>query len=205
MTQGEHISYEERLNQISKTKTFLGREFLTWLWYFIDSKLGDSLMVKVKGQTKSIEVSLWVDDKIVLDCNSGMGHRHVMRGGDPSQSLEASIALATGKTVREVKIGMNILGVGDFSAILNASDLSPRSIQLPGDDDLGEKEENAFLPAHQRIKQISLFLAVIDNLFAIFINERISDSWLNDAQNDIKKWIVGRSSKLSTSMKHLVH
>jgi hypothetical protein len=205
MNQEISMSHTEKLNQVAKTKSFLGREFLTWLWCFVDLKSEDSISVNVKGQKRPITVSLWIDDKIVLDSNSGIGHRHVMRGGDPAQSPEASIALATGKTVRELKLGMNIIGVGDFSTNLNSSDLNPRSIQLPGDDNLGEAEENAFLPAQQRIKQISLLLAVIDELFARFVNERISDNWVVGSQNDIKEWIAGRSSNVSTSIKHIIH
>ena len=199
------LSHREKLNQVTRTKSFLGREFLTWLWCYIDENSGESISVNMKGQSKPLFVSIWVDDKIVLDSNSGVGHQHVMRGGDPAQSPEASIALATGKTVRELKIGVNIHGVGDFSTLLNSSDLNPRSIQLPGDDDLGESEESAFLPAHQRIKQISLLLQVIDHLFSKFINSRTSDTWVSSSQNVINEWIASRSTNATNSMNKFIH
>lgn len=199
-----NISHAEKLGQISRTKSFLGREFLTWLWYFIDSNSENTLEIKNTLKNPPLHVTLWVDDKIVLDSNSGSGHQHVMRGGDPSQSPEASVALATGKTVRELKLGVNIHGVGDFSTNLNASDLNPRSIQLPGDDNLGE-EEASFLPAHQRIKQISLLMNVVDFLFKTFIDQRISEKWLDDSQTEIKEWIVNRSAQVKTSMNHIIH
>ena len=199
------ISHAEKLGQISRTKSFLGREFLTWLWYFIDSNSESAIKVTHSNNSTPLHVTLWVDDKIVLDSNSGSGHQHVMRGGDPSQSPEASVALATGKTVRELKLGMNIHGVGDFSTNLNASDQNPRSIQLPGDDNLGDTEDVSFLPAHQRIKQTTLLLNVIDYLFGKFIEERISDKWLDDSQSDIKEWIVSRSAQVTNSMNHIIH
>ena len=87
---------------------------------------------------------------------------------------------------------------------LNASDLNPRSIQLPGDDNLGE-EEVTFLPAHQRIKQISLLMSVVDFLFKTFIEQRISEKWLDDSQTEIKEWIVNRSAQVTTSMNHIIH
>lgn len=204
-TVDQSTNHKEKLTQIIANKSFVGREFLTWLWCFIDEKSDEQLEIYPKGHRLPIIVRLWVDDRIVLDSKVGFGHRHLMRGGDPSSSPEASVALATGKTVVELKVGLNIEGVGDFSLVLNSSELSPRSIQLPGEDDLTKSEENAFLPAAQRIKQTSLLLQTIDHLFSTFINARVSDNWESDSEHGIKEWIADRSQRATNEVKQIIH
>lgn len=202
----EHSNSEslhiDKLIQVARTKTFLGREFLTWLWYYVDTA-PDSVKVPSGQDKRSVNVSFWIDDRILLDSVSG--HQNLMRGGDPAHSPEASIALATGKTVKELKLGFHVKGVGDFSANLNSSDLCPRSVRLPGNDLLGDDEDSSFLPIQQRIKQTALLLSIIDHLFETFLDLRLSSAWINEHQNDMKEWIHARSSNMPSQLKNILH
>src|SRR5262249_10437759 len=107
----------EHLTNLSKAKGFLGREFLTWLWYMAETYEDHLTTSGPSGE--EIAFDIWVDDRLVLEATGGSAssHENVMKGGDPSQSYEAAAALGTGKTVKELKLGINAKGYGEFTAI----------------------------------------------------------------------------------------
>ena len=47
---------------LGRSKSFLGREFLTWLWYLAET-MQERLRLEVSGRT--LEIDLWVDDRLV--------------------------------------------------------------------------------------------------------------------------------------------
>lgn len=182
----EHVDH---LTTISKAKGFLGREFLTWLWYTAETSR-ESLELEADGKMQQFD--LWVDDRVVLEASGSVTQQSVMKGGDPSQTREAAAALSTGKTVRELKIGVNIKGQGEFTAILNAEDLSPRSLKLPSPNGDGSATTGDELPITTRLRQMDLFLALLDALFLRFVETRTSAEWEKSGVDDIRKWIKKR-------------
>lgn len=192
----------EQLASIPKAKAFLGREFLTWLWFFADTSTGEKEFVD-KSTGKKRRFDLWIDDRLVLESGRGLSHEHVLKGGDPSHSQEAGLALATGKTVRELKLGVRIKGLGDFTAILGESDLNPRSLKLPtAEQSEGDEAAEASLPIMQRLRQTESFLAVLDCLFALFIEQRLSDSWESEHLPTIRAWVKKRQAATDAATLH---
>ena len=205
----------ETIHTLAQSKTFLGREFLTWLWYTAETTRepmrvdwggtsaaseGDD-SGRSKKKNRGLEFDVWVDDRLVLDGSAASAHTHVMKGGDPSHSREASVALTTGKTVSEMKIGLNVKGHGEFFALLNGEDLAPRGLKLPvprrddGDDDGASKkrgESEGESPLGLRLRQMAVFLAVLDGLFAKFLAQRTDKSWETEGLADIRAWIRSR-------------
>lgn len=184
-TTPEHVDH---LTTISKAKGFLGREFLTWLWYSAETSR-ESLRLEADG--KKHEFDLWVDDRVVLEASGSVTQQSVMKGGDPSQTREAGAALATGKTVRELKIGLNVKGQGEFTAILSADDLSPRSLKLPNPNGDGASSADE-LPIATRLRHMDLFVALLDALFLSFLAARTADDWEKKGVSDIRSWIKTR-------------
>ncbi|MBQ46594.1 MAG: hypothetical protein CMP10_03750 [Zetaproteobacteria bacterium] len=177
--------HAENLLSLSRAKTFLGREFLTWLWY--QSESGDNLNKiesPVSGETYICD--LWIDDKVTLESSQSTVHSHALRGGNPSQSIEAAAALQSGKTVKSIKIGVNIEGFGEYLTTLNSSDLAPRSLTVPEPEEHEEIDANSLLSF--RINKINAFLDVLDGLFSQFLSKRVNLDWRND-QKLIKGWI----------------
>jgi hypothetical protein len=129
----------ERLQELSQSKQFLNKEFLTWLWYFAEQNQGPieftpKDLLDAPQTKKKSSFYLWIDDKIILESIHRGGQKtlqHSIKGGDPSKSPEAGLALLGGKIVKELKLGMRILPWGDFTATLNGTDLNPRSLTLP--------------------------------------------------------------------------
>ena len=59
--------------------------------------------------------------------------------------IEMDAASRTGiDDVRELKIGLNVKGVGEFTSILNCEDLSPRSLKLPNPNGEGGGAGSAY-------------------------------------------------------------
>ena len=145
----EANTYLDRLLTVCKSKTFLGREFLTWLWFQAEANETPFEITAPSGEKTSFD--LWIDDRVILESSGSKAHVHTLKGGDPSQSLEAAAALKSGKTVSEVKIGISVEGYGEFTCVLNYQDLSPRSIQLP---DVIEEEDlmNSISPLSVRLE-----------------------------------------------------
>ena len=174
----------ENLVKLPQSKTFIGSEFLTWLWYQSEST-SMPMSVKKSGG-KEYEVHVWIDDKVILESPLSQVHTNALKGGTPSQSPEAQIALQTGKSVKQAKIGMDISGHGEFIFTLDSQDLSPRGVKLPeiqGEDD----EKSATIDI--RIAQLEALSHAIDATFAQFINQRTKRDWEEQGLETIKKWI----------------
>lgn len=177
------------LHALTRSKRFLGSEFLTWLWYKIEEN--DELTLFPRGSSAAVRMNLWIDDRIVTSASSGQ--LNLLRGGDPVNSAEAAVALLSGKTVRELKVGFNIHGVGEYRATLNASDLRPKGLVLPSfeqEDD--EESAPAMIPL--RVRQVEFFLRILDGIFALFIDDRTSPDWDNAMTRAINEWITSRSN-----------
>lgn len=192
----EHVDH---LTTISKAKGFLGREFLTWLWYTAETSR-ESLTVKADGKVTSFD--LWVDDRVVLESGGGVSQQNVMKGGDPSQSREAAAALVTGKTVRELKVGLNVKDVGEFTAILHADELSPRSLKLPTIEGATGGPSGDDMPITTRLRQMDIFLHLLDGLFQQFLDARTSEDWEKGGLNDIRQWIKQRQKAGDSATLH---
>jgi hypothetical protein len=179
----------EDISHLGKSKGFLGAEFLTWLWYLIEQN-SEQLIIPLNA-TSPVSVSLWIDDRVVISAVSGQ--HNTLRGGDPANSAEAAVALITGKSIREIKLGMNIHGVGEYRVTLNAVDLRPRGLVLPTPSDIDD-DEKIHISIPMRIKQLELFLRVFDGIFLKFMDERILPKWEKSTIHGIKEWVSNRSN-----------
>jgi len=188
-------SWIEKLQFLSETKQFLNKEFLTWIWYFAEKHTGPIEFspredVELLPTKKPLVFYLWIDDKLVLE-SLQRGHektlQHSLKGGDPSKSPEASVALLGGKIVKELKLGIRIIPLGDFTATLNGTDLNPRSLTIPkATDEIEEKLQDPFL---YRIHAARLFIAALDHIVSIFLAERMKDQYESEVLPHITRWI----------------
>jgi hypothetical protein len=177
---------------MGKSKGFLGREFLTWLW-FQSEKNTEPFPLANPGSDKDYIIDLWIDDRVTLEASSGTVHSHTLKGGDPSQSAEAATALMTGKTPRELKLGVTIQGWGEFICTLSGDTLSPRSVHLPepGEAD-GEAQDTS--PLSFRLHALEALCEVIDGLFALYMDDRTEPERYAGFRSDLRSWIRSRPS-----------
>ncbi len=188
------LSHDDQLSELKKlttAKSFLGREFLTWLWWLSESP-EKSFTIKPSSGGTTYEGELWIEDRIKLQSLVSKNHENAIRGGDPSRSAEAAAALSDGKLAKELKVGIHIKGYGDFITSLTASDLDPRSLQLPSIDDIEDVSLEVENIAAIRMEQVTVFYQVLDGLFLMFLSERTDPSWDKSGLAKLKKWIKER-------------
>lgn len=192
--------YVEQLQAVVRAKGFLGREFLTWLWYLAEAQKEPMTAPSRDGP---VEFDVWIGDRLVLEASTGLSLEHMIKGGDPSQSQEAYTALTNGKSVRELKLGLSIRGYGEYTAVLHCDDLNPRSLKLPQpDDDTAPEGQARDLPIVLRLKQTEAFLACLDGLFAHFLKSRTADGWEDGELKDIRGWIKRRQKAAEPDTLH---
>lgn len=178
-----------KIANLTQAKVFLGREFLTWIWYLAEEQ--SKLEIELPHSDKKFSIELWIDDRILLESSGGTSHENLIKGGSPSHSQEATAALWEGKTVKDLKLGIRIDGIGDFIANLNCTHLVPKTLQLP----VAENEESEIDTLTSRIRNTNLYLNILDGLFLMFVKERTDKRWEDTGAQKIQLWIKNRSKK----------
>ena len=177
-----------KLSNLCNIKAFIGREFLTWLWYLVENS-ADALKVHCAVEKRTYTLDLWIEDYLIFESPSSMAHTQTLRGGTPSQSIEATAALKTGKSLKQMKIGMSIEGLGEFSACLTDNNLFPRGLKFTRVHDEGEQNADNL---SVRLEMIETFLKVLDLLYSDFIAIRTQKNWENHEARKIRFWIGKR-------------
>ncbi|MEW5803247.1 MAG: hypothetical protein AB1847_14210 [bacterium] len=166
--------------RLVQEKKFLGREFLTWLWFQSDSHLG---VITPEG---SQPVELWIDNKITLESEDQENVEKVICHGENSEMLEAREALSQGKKVTQAsfKLSMND---AEWHFTLDDCWLNFRACKTPKvmldkkEDPDGLFFEKAFL--------LQEVIRVVEQLFNQFMKIRISPEWMTEHLPAIQHWI----------------
>jgi hypothetical protein len=111
------------VSRIANTR-FLGREFLTWLWY--RSELQEGLFRL--GEDRTIEV--WFDARLTLEALGDIKEQNVIKSESPTETEEARASLQTGKQVKEARLRV-VYDQKQWTATIKADDLSLHGLKLP--------------------------------------------------------------------------
>ncbi len=178
----------EKFQELSQSKSFLGQEFLTWLWYTVEAKRGEFTLAGLPSRDKQVEI--WIDNKITLESSQSMANKHLLRGGQPGSSPEATTALRCGKYVTEIAIGLAHDEL-ECSFVLNSKDLNPKALGFPNIKPSPEHETIDLITS--RIRAIETVTDVLDQLFLQFIDARTDQDWETKGLDDIRGWIDHRN------------
>ncbi|MEN9529090.1 MAG: hypothetical protein RI932_963 [Pseudomonadota bacterium] len=173
----------ESLRYLQTNQAFLGREFLTWIWYYTESgkheiNLGELGIYK-----------LYVDDRLVLSSSSGSAHEQALRGGTPAYAAEALVALQSGKLVQEAKFILQD-NERQWMWSMRADDLSLRGVRLPG---LQAPDASTHMQA--RIANTQLLVDVVETLFKQYLELRLSEKFTQELQR-IQDWMQSKHANL---------
>ncbi|MHC5111083.1 MAG: hypothetical protein ACYTHJ_14525 [Planctomycetota bacterium] len=164
-------------------RSFLGWEFLTWLWYRCDVGEG---MFDLQG-SRNVEVSIF--KHLQLDCVFDLSGSDTIRNDAPAGTPEARAALAIGKTPR--KFGMVVAGSeGEWQLSLDGPNYSISTLTIAQLED--EKDAGAL--AEYRFRQMQSVARTIDALYAEFIRLRLGEAWKQEL-SAIRHWIATLSTK----------
>ncbi len=163
---------------------FLGKEFLTWLWYQIDS---DANPLKVSNND---EITVMIDKTMRLKCDFGLTGTDVITADSPASLPEARAALRTGKQPN--KLGL-IVGspLGEFRFTLDGERLAVSSLVVPEDD----AEEDPRVRLEQRFELITDAGNLLDALFELYVLRRMARDWDRELRA-MSAWARGKDAKL---------
>jgi hypothetical protein len=169
---------------ILREKAFLGREFLTWLWFKSDRFGG---RIEIPGK-KVIEVFFL--DRMTLDLSESESPETVVLKGGQSELREGLAALKEGKKIEEARISVRETE-NDFTMVLKGTwfcfgSFRTPPILPPDGSESDDGREGAFL---EKVYLIEEGLATVDALFEYFLQLRISDKWELIELPELRKWI----------------
>jgi hypothetical protein len=166
----------DRLNSTA----FLGREFLTWLWY--RSNLQEGLFALDDGNPS---IELFFTDRIALAAAGQGAEKVAVKAEDPSLAPEAIMALRQGKKVEKACIRI-VRGQREWTVTVAGDTLAGSGIKIPA---LLTREEDEKL--RERLALLDELDGMIVALFKLFLVVRLDkEQWATERDN-IQAWIYG--------------
>jgi hypothetical protein len=163
------------LSKIERTR-FLGREFLTWLWFQSDTTEG-------RVSTEGDGVEVWFDGKLTMESVGDIREQSVIKSENPIETAEAKEALKSGKTPIEARIRV-ICGQKQWLTLVKSDQLQFSGMKLPAL--LVEDEEQAI---YERLYLMEELEGIIEHLYGRFAENRLDDEKWRSTLADIRHWI----------------
>lgn len=168
-----------------REKAFLGREFLTWLWFKSDVSGG---RIEIPGK-RVVEVAFL--DRMTLDLSEAETPQSVVLKGEHSELREGLAALREGKKIEEARVSMRGSD-NEFTTVIKSTWFSFGSFRTPPilpAQELGE-EESAEATFLEKAALVEEGLELVDMLFDYFLRLRISDEWEASELPALRRWVA---------------
>jgi len=157
---------------------FLGREFLSWLWYGVEHAEG------VFDLLQSANVTAALFTHLQLKCDFNLTGSVTLRCAAPGSAAEARAALAIGK--QPARMGLLLAArAGEWSLTLDGARLDVSGLVLPP---VETKDRSAELEA--RCTSLADLVEVLDELFGAFLKVRLSGDW-PQIERQMRSWAAG--------------
>jgi hypothetical protein len=160
---------------------FIGNEFLTWLWFAIDTD--QSIF---KGVDESI-TSLYIGNRIVLENSVNDTSEIIAIKGDDAGLEEGLLALRKGAVVVEMNLAYKTENQ-EWKFTLKGENLSFSGLKVPETGPVETKDDIEGLvleKAYLYEKAVDLLNAV----FNLFLRLRITENWNQTTVPQIRKWL----------------
>ncbi len=159
---------------------FLGNEFLTWLWFMIETDLS-----RLRKYDTDL-VSLTVGNRLVLENTRYNAKETVTIKGDNASMEEGLLAITKGAVVTEIHLSYKT-GAQTWEFSLKGESLNISNLKLPetGPVETPDDLEGIVL---EKVYLIEKVIGLVNNLFTHFIHLRVSNTWDNQTASRIRKW-----------------
>lgn len=158
----------------------LTSEFLLWLWYASERDQGRLELGGDEGW-----VDYWVDQRLAFRTPDEDKAKAVLTGDNPSATLEARAALAGGKIVQDLRLGLRRQG-REYSLNLKGVHLDVAGAKLPTECKGGEDEV-----LYERMFLYEDLWFVVRCLYRRFATERASAAWASEHLPAMRAWAQG--------------
>ncbi len=158
----------------------LAGEFYAWLWWATEDRGGVFDLGEPVGR-----VDVWVDDRLAFRHPGENKVSAVMTGENPSTTLESRAALAGGKVLQELRIGIR-RDEREFSVTLKGPPMHFAQAKLP--QVVTEGGEEAMLDRMHLYDELSF---VVAGLFRAYCRARTASDWETEHLSALRRWVVG--------------
>ena len=167
------------INRINSTR-YLGREFLTWLWY--RSSLQNGIFEMTDGP-----LEVWFDAKLTLEAQGDVKESNIIKAENPTETQEAHAALLNGKLVSDARLRL-VSGQKQWTLSVKGDSLAISGVKIPA---LLSREDDDQL--YERFMLIEEAEDTVHALFQQFMELRMDDdAWRPEVQA-IRGWVHGVS------------
>ena len=159
---------------------FLGNEFLTWLWFMIET---DQNRLR---RYDPLLVSLNIGSRLVLENTRNNAKETITIKGEDANLEEGLLALKKGAVVTEIHLSYKA-GAQHWQFSLKGESLNISNLKLPetGPVETTEDLEGAVI---EKTYLAETVIGLVNNLFSHFIKLRVSNKWRNQTVPRIRKW-----------------
>ena len=171
---------------------FIGNEFLTWLWFTIDTNAA------VLEKTDNTLTSLSIGNRIVLENSLNEASESITIRGDEAGLEEGLVALRKGAVLIEMNLSYKA-DHQEWSFTLKGESLSFSSFKVPATGPITSPEEIEGLV----LEKIYLFekpMRLINQLFDHFLHVRCSVQWKDAIVPEMNQWMQTHAETLLTDL-----
>jgi hypothetical protein len=156
--------------------SYLGNEFLLWLWYVLETE-GDELTLP-----DGSELTLMFSRTLLLECPKAQSGSETIRSEGPTRLPEARRAIQAGKLPRQAGLIL-VRHDQQYELTLQAESLAVSGAKLPVVD-IGEER----VKLEERADQVRYLIETIDLLYQAFLQRRMETVWSKEYQR-MRKWL----------------
>lgn len=159
---------------------FLGNEFLTWLWFMIETDQN-----RLRRYDPDL-VSLNIGSRLVLENTHNNAKETVTIKGEDANLEEGLLSLKKGAVVTEIHLSYKT-GAQHWQFSLKGESLNISNLKLPetGPVETPEDLESVVIEKAYLVEKV---IGLINNLFSHFVKLRVSNKWRNQMLSQIRKW-----------------
>jgi len=168
---------------------FIGHEFLTWLWYLIETD-GHRL-----GQSQPQPILLALGKRIVLENPREDHAEKITIKGDYANFEAGILPLRQGSLVTELSLAAKSAEMTwEFNLKGESLSVSSMKMSTTGPIESLDDVEGAVL---EKVYLLETILQFIDTLFERFLKMRITKDWDEKAVPEIRQWIIKNEARSS--------
>jgi hypothetical protein len=160
---------------------FIGNEFLTWLWFTIET---DQFFLKTVDETIS---SLNVGNRIVLENNINDASEIITIKGDDAGLEEGLLSLRKGAVVIEMNLSYKTENQ-EWKFTLKGESLSFSGLKVPETGPVETKEDIEGIVLEKTYLYENA-INLVNKLFNTFLKLRSTVKWDQKTVPEIKKWL----------------
>jgi len=161
--------------------THVAGEFYAWLWWVSEQQGGTLDLGDPVGR-----VDVWVDERLAFRNPGDQKVAAVMTGDNPAATLEARAALAGGKVLQELRIGVR-RDDREFFATLKGPAMHMQGLKLPQTVKGGEEA------LYDRMHLYEELCLVVAALFRQWAALRDSERWEPEVLPALHTWVSGQA------------